>query len=241
MFRIYPAVDIMGGKCVRLYQGDLQRETVFSENPLEMALSWERQGASFLHVVDLDGAAGDSLVNLEVVREILSSVHIPVQVGGGVRRKEDVEVLLSLGAERVILGTKALIEAHFMKEMIDVFGERVIISVDTREHDISIGGWKRIAEHSINEIIESLLRFGAKRIIHTDILRDGTLEGYRLNALEPFVNKGLGIIAAGGIATETDIRGLSALTSRGLEGVILGRALYTGDLKLADILNLEEE
>jgi phosphoribosylformimino-5-aminoimidazole carboxamide ribotide isomerase len=125
--------------------------------------------------------------------------------------------------------------------MIDVFGEQIIISVDTREHDIGIGGWTRFAEHSMNEIIELLLRYGAQRIIHTDILRDGTLGGYRLDVLEPFLDRGLGIIAAGGIATKIDLSGIIALASRGLEGAIVGRALYTGDLKLADILNLEEE
>jgi phosphoribosylformimino-5-aminoimidazole carboxamide ribotide isomerase len=144
MFRIYPAVDIKGGKCVRLYQGDLGRETVFSEKPWEMASAWEKQGASFLHVVDLDGAAGDSLVNLEAVREILNRVHIPVQVGGGVRRKEDVEVLLSLGAERVVVGTTVLTEAGFIEEIIDAFGQRIIVSVDTRGHEICIGGWTRV-------------------------------------------------------------------------------------------------
>ncbi len=241
MFHIYPAVDIKGGKCVRLYQGDLSRETVFSESPWEMASAWEEQGASFLHVVDLDGATGDSLVNLEAVREILNRVHIPVQVGGGVRRKEDIEVLLSIGAERVVLGTMMLTEACFMEEMIDTFGQRIIVSIDTRGHETCVGGWTRVVEHSIEEIIERLLKHRVPRIIHTDILRDGTLEGYRLDAIEPFLDRGLGVIAAGGITTKKDLKGLMALASRGLEGAIIGRALYTGDLKLADILSLEED
>jgi phosphoribosylformimino-5-aminoimidazole carboxamide ribotide isomerase len=241
MFRIYPAVDIKGGKCVRLYQGDLRRETIFSESPWEMALKWEEKGAGFLHVVDLDGAVEGTLINLEAVREILDHVHIPVQVGGGVRCREDIELLLSDGVERVILGTKALTEAGFMDEILDSFGERIIISVDTRENEIGIGGWTRIADQPLDEIIKRLIRHKVPRIIHTDIIRDGTLGGYRLDALKPFLDSGLGIIAAGGITNKEDLKSLKALASRGLEGVIIGRALYTGDLEFTEVLNFEEE
>jgi len=240
MFRIYPAVDIKGGRCVRLYQGDLEKETVFSGRPWEMALTWEKQGASFLHVVDLDGAAGDGPVNLETVQVILERTSIPVQVGGGVRSGEHIEKLLSLGAARVVLGTRALTEAGFMEEMIGAFGSRVIVSVDTRGGEIAVGGWRRATAVSVDEVMERLLRCGAERIIHTDITRDGTLGGHDTRVLDPLLDRGLGIIAAGGVSSVEDLVRLKGLAPRGLEGAIIGRAMYTGELELAEILPLEE-
>lgn len=240
MFRIYPAVDIKGGKCVRLYQGDMKRETVYSENPWEMALAWEKQGASRLHVVDLDGATGDSMVNLAAVRSILDRTSIPVQVGGGIRSKEDIELLLSMGAERVVLGTRALTEYGFLEDMTANFGPRVIVSIDTRDGEIAVKGWTQTVNHSSDGLIDRLLRCGSERFIHTDISRDGTLHGYDTNVLEHLLGRGLGIIAAGGITALGDLDRLKRLASRGLEGAIIGRSLYTGDLVLADILHLEE-
>lgn len=241
MFRIYPAVDIKGGKCVRLYRGDLGRETVYYQHPYEAALAWEAAGASYLHVVDLDGAAADALVNLEAVRAILERVSIPVQVGGGVRGRADVELLLSLGAERVILGTRALLDPHFAEEMIRAFGPRVIVSVDTQGGEASVGGWRRAARRSLEEIVSHLARCGAERIIHTDITRDGTLEGYDTGVLAPLLDRGLGIIAAGGISSLSDLVELKRLAERGLEGAVIGRALYDGGLELPQALALEEE
>ncbi len=178
MFRIYPAVDIKGGRCVRLYQGDLTRETVFSEHPWEVALAWQERGASYLHVVDLDGAAAGALVNLVTVREVLERVRIPVQYGGGLRTREDIEHMLSLGAERVILGTRALEEPSFAEEMLEEFGSRIIISVDSRGGEVASQAWRESAGRSLQEVVEHLRRCGAQHIIHTDIARDGTLAGY---------------------------------------------------------------
>lgn len=240
MFRIYPAVDIKEGRCVRLYQGDLKRETVFSENPLEMALHWEREGASYLHVVDLDGAAEGAPMNLEIIGEIIREVEIPVQVGGGIRRERDIELLLSMGASRVVLGTKALEEPRFMKKVVGKYGEKAIISVDTRGDKLGIKGWTKDSARSIREVVEHLLDFGAKHIIHTDIESDGTMEGCRIDTLKPFMDRGVGIIAAGGISTREDIEALKELSSRGIEGVIIGRALYCGCVLLPEILHLEE-
>jgi phosphoribosylformimino-5-aminoimidazole carboxamide ribotide isomerase len=241
MFRVYPAVDIKGGKCVRLYQGEMRRETVFSSRPWEMALLWESQGASYLHVVDLDGAVAESLANLDSVKEILDRVHIPVQVGGGVRSEGDIRKLLSLGAQRVVLGTRALTESAFLKKAIDKFGSQVIVSVDTRNGEIAVRGWTKETGRSLEEVVEHLISSGAARMIHTDITRDGTLQGYDQSVLEPLLDKGIGIIAAGGISTIEDVAKLKALTPRGLEGAIIGRALYSGDITLSEVLKLEEE
>jgi phosphoribosylformimino-5-aminoimidazole carboxamide ribotide isomerase len=240
MFRIYPAVDIKKGRCVRLYKGDLERETVFSENPLEMALHWAEEGASYLHVVDLDGAAEGVPVNLEIIGEILKEVGIPVQVGGGVRHEWDIEMLLSMGASRVVLGTRALEETSFMKRAIREYGERIIISIDTRGGKLGIRGWTEDSERSAEEVVEHLIESGAKHMIHTDIEYDGTLEGCRLDALKPFMDRGIGIIAAGGVSTTRDVESLRALSDRGIEGVIIGRSLYSGGVLLPEILRLEE-
>ena len=240
VFRIYPAVDIRGGRCVRLYQGDLGKETVFSENPWEVALSWQGKGASYLHVVDLDGAAGGALINLGAVMEILERVDIPVQLGGGVRNPEDIERLLSMGVERVIMGTRVLEEPAFAEEMLGIFGARIIVSVDTRGGEVATGGWRKYAGRSLQEVLRHLESCGAERIIHTDIARDGTLSGYNTRVLSPLLDRGLGIIAAGGISTLDDLEKLKELVGRGLEGAVVGKAIYTGDLDLAEALALEE-
>lgn len=241
MFRIYPAVDIKGGRTVRLYQGDLEKETIYAREPWEAALAWQDKGASFLHVVDLDGAASGELVNIAHVAEILAKVSIPVQCGGGVRSRDDVERLLELGIERVILSTRALEEPSFAEEMIGLFGERVVVSLDTREGTVATAAWLKTAGRDIVDILEQLAACGAERIIHTDISRDGTLEGYDTGALEPVLDRGMGIIAAGGISSLSDLGKIKGLRQRGIEGAIVGRAIYSGDLDLTAALLLEEE
>lgn len=241
MFRIYPAVDIKGGHCVRLYQGDLRRETIYSESPWEVALAWQEKGASYLHVVDLDGAAGDALVNLEAVRVILERVSIPVQFGGGVRSREDIELLLSLGASRVVLGTRALEEPDFAEDALASYGPRVIVSVDTRMGEVAVGGWRKTIPRSLDDVLRQLMSFGAERIIHTDISRDGTLGGYDRRVLDSLLDLSLGIIAAGGITSLQDLEHLRDMAGRGVEGAVIGRAIYTGDLDLTDALALEED
>lgn len=240
MFRIYPAVDIKGGRCVRLLRGDLARETVFCEHPWEMALAWQERGASFLHVIDLDGAAAGTLVNRDALSEVLEKVAVPVQFGGGVRSRGDIELLFSLGVERVILGTRALEEPSFAEGMLAAFGSRVVVSVDTRGGEVATAAWRGTVARTPGEIVEHLARCGAERIIHTDITRDGTLGGYDTSVLDHLLGRGLGIIAAGGISDISDLRRLKALVERGLEGAVLGRAIYTGDIGLEDALALEE-
>jgi phosphoribosylformimino-5-aminoimidazole carboxamide ribotide isomerase len=241
MFRIYPAVDIKGGKCVRLYQGDLSRETVFSENPWEMALTWEKQGASYLHVVDLDGAAAGRPINLEAIAGVLEKISVPVQVGGGIRRREDVERLLAMGAQRVVLGSAAAEEDDFLEEAVAEFAETIIVSVDTRGEQVAVSGWTETVNLTIWDVLRRLVHAGVKRIIHTDIARDGTLGGYEEASLEPFLDRGFAVIAAGGITTVSDVARLKSSRERGVEGVIIGRALYGDELHLADVLPLQED
>jgi phosphoribosylformimino-5-aminoimidazole carboxamide ribotide isomerase len=240
LFRIYPAVDIKDGRCVRLFQGDLQEETIYYEKPWEAAMSWEIKGASYLHVVDLDGAAANKLVNLPAVGEILSRVHIPVQCGGGVRSRDDIERLLSLGASRVVLGTRALEEPEFAAEVLADYGERVIVSVDTRHGEVAVGGWLKTVSRSLEDVLEHIAACGAERIIHTDIARDGTLVGYDTSTVAPLLYRGMGVIAAGGISSLADLAGLKALVEGGLEGAVIGKAIYDGTLDLAAALEMEE-
>jgi phosphoribosylformimino-5-aminoimidazole carboxamide ribotide isomerase len=241
LFRIYPAVDIKGGRCVRLFQGDLDRETVFSEYPWEAALAWQEKGATFLHVIDLDAAASGTLVNRGTVREVLKRVSIPVQYGGGVRSREDIEHMLALGVNRVILGTRAVEDPSFAEEMLAVYGPRVIVSVDTTGGEVAIAAWRERAGRSLREVMEHLSLCGAERIIHTDVSRDGTLSGYDPGVLDPVLGLGVGIIAAGGISSLADLKTLKALSGKGLEGAVVGRAIYTGDIDLGDALALQED
>ncbi|MEW6554990.1 MAG: 1-(5-phosphoribosyl)-5-[(5-phosphoribosylamino)methylideneamino]imidazole-4-carboxamide isomerase [Actinomycetota bacterium] len=241
MFRIYPAVDIRGGRCVRLYQGELAKETVYSERPWEVALAWQKAGASYLHVIDLDAAAAGELVNRGAVGEILRRVAVPVQYGGGLRTREDIEMMLSLGAERVILGTRALEEPSFAAEMLQEFASSVIISVDSRAGEVASRAWRENTGRTLREVVDHLQECGARHIIHTDIARDGTLAGYDATALEPLLDRGLMVIAAGGIGSLDDLRQLKGLAERGVEGAVVGRAIYTGDIDLGEALALEED
>ncbi len=239
MFRVYPAVDIKGGRCVRLLRGEMERETVYGERPWETALRWESEGASYLHVVDLDGAARGALVNLQSVEEILRRVKVPVQVGGGVRRREDVERLLGLGASRVILGTRALADPSFLADMVDLFGEKVLPSLDARGNRVAVDGWTRTLDTSLAEMLQGLMRCGIKRLIYTDIRRDGTLAGGTAFPSE-LLDLGIGIIVAGGISGREELQRLKGLSCRGVEGAVIGKALYAGKLTMREIRQLEE-
>lgn len=240
MFRIYPAVDIRKGRCVRLVRGDLRRETVFSDHPWEMARRWQEEGASYLHVVDLDGAVEGRPVNLATVERILREVRIPVQVGGGVRSLEDARRLLDMGAARVIMGTGALADTGLLRTVVKSLGDRLVISLDLRGERVAVGGWTQELDRALDELVDELLEAGARRVLCTDILRDGTLEGRSGGIPRELLNRGLGVIVAGGISSRRDIVALKELVPRGVEGAVVGRALYEGALALPEILDLEE-
>ncbi|MBC7254126.1 MAG: 1-(5-phosphoribosyl)-5-[(5-phosphoribosylamino)methylideneamino]imidazole-4-carboxamide isomerase [Actinobacteria bacterium] len=240
MFRIYPAVDIKGGRCVRLLRGDLGKVTVFSDRPWEMALRWRDEGASFLHVVDLDGAVEGRPVNLRSVERILREVDIPVQVGGGVRTLEDARLLLEMGAARVIMGTGVLADAGLLRAAAESLGDRLVVSLDLRGERVAVGGWTQELDRTLDELVVELLEAGARRVLCTDILRDGTLEGRSGGIPHELLNRGLGVIVAGGITSRRDLVILKELVPRGVEGAVVGRALYEGALSLPEVLDLEE-
>ncbi|MFC2001871.1 1-(5-phosphoribosyl)-5-[(5-phosphoribosylamino)methylideneamino]imidazole-4-carboxamide isomerase [Chloroflexota bacterium] len=231
---IIPAIDLRDGQCVRLYQGDYNKETVFSDDPLEVALKWQSVGAPRLHIVDLDGAATGELRNLDIIKEIASAVLIPTQLGGGIRDLETVEELLKAGVERVILGTAAVDDPGLVKEACRKFRESIIIGIDAREGYVAIQGWLRETEMEAIELAKSMVQLGVRRFIYTDISRDGTLTEPNFAAITEMIDTiRLPIIAAGGISS---INHLMMLKKLGAEGAIVGKALYTGDINLKQAL-----
>jgi len=231
---VIPAIDLKGGKCVRLYQGDYRQETVFSDDPLGMALHWSSSGASRLHLVDLDGAAKGEPRHWLVIAEIAKAINIPVQVGGGIRRMETIERLLGSGVDRVILGTAAIEDPELIKEVCHRFGEAIVVGVDARDGYVATHGWKRKTRFTAIELIQGMTSLGAKRFIYTDISRDGTLSQPNFEVIAELISTTkLPIIASGGIAS---ISHLVRLKQLGAEGAIIGRALYTGDIRLEEAL-----
>ena len=231
---VIPAIDLKDGRCVRLYQGDFEQEMVFSRDPQEVALGWQGEGAGRLHIVDLDGAQMGMLSNRDAIERILSAVVIPVQLGGGIRRMETIEELTRLGVDRVILGTAAIEDEALVREACLRFGEGIIVSIDARDGYVSTHGWKEKTDITASGLIESMASLGVKRFIYTDILRDGTLTEPNFEEIARLVSKtSLPIIASGGISSIEQLKRLSKL---GVEGAIVGRALYTGDVVLGEAM-----
>jgi phosphoribosylformimino-5-aminoimidazole carboxamide ribotide isomerase len=232
---VIPAIDLKGGRCVRLYQGDYRLETVYSDDPLAVALGWQEQGARRLHLVDLDGAAQGQLVNLEIIATIVARLAIPVQVGGGIRHEAAALALLSAGVNRVVIGTAAVQEPALVRSLCQKYGsDRVVVAVDARDGQVAIKGWAENTAVSALELARQMAGLGVRRLLYTDIARDGTLAGPNFAATDALVKSSrLAVLASGGIASLEHIRRLAAT---GVEGAILGRALYTGDVQLAEAI-----
>jgi phosphoribosylformimino-5-aminoimidazole carboxamide ribotide isomerase len=237
---VIPSIDLKGGRCVRLYQGDYARETVFSDDPLGTAQRWESLGAPRLHLVDLDGAASGEPRHLSVVAEIAATLRIPVQVGGGIRRMEMIEQYMEAGVKRVVLGTAAVENPSLVKEACLTFGEAIVLGVDARDGFVAVRGWQDKTSALAADLIQQMEALGARRFIYTDIARDGTLTEPNFQAIAELVTKAKSpIIASGGV---TSIDHLKRLGQIGVEGAIIGRALYTGDIRLDKALAaLEDE
>lgn len=234
---IIPAIDLREGKCVRLVEGRLDQETVYSNDPVAMADHWQAQGARMLHLVDLDGAFSGAPKNLDVIREILTAVKIPVQVGGGIRNLDAVERLLEMGASRVILGTVAILEPHLVSEACRKYGEAVLVGIDGRNGRVAIEGWGLTVEKETVELAREMKDLGIKRVVFTDIRRDGTLQGPNLEATGELAKvTGLKVVASGGVSTADDLRALKKLEPLGVDSVIMGKALYAGTVTLSEAL-----
>jgi phosphoribosylformimino-5-aminoimidazole carboxamide ribotide isomerase len=232
---LYPAVDIRGGKAVRLLRGDYDQETVYDADPVDAARRWTDDGARFLHVVDLDGAREGKPVNLDHVRRIRDAVEVPIQLGGGLRDPDSVEEALAAGAARVVLGTSAVAAPELVAALVAEHGDRIVVSVDAREGRVAVSGWERATEGSAEELIEDLGGRGVTRFVYTPVDVDGTLEGPSLDALRRAADAATGeLIYSGGVGTLDDLRAIAALEISNLAGVIVGRALYEGRFTVAD-------
>ncbi len=231
---IIPAIDIRNGNCVRLYQGDYDIETVFSDDPVEMAMKWQSLGAMRLHIVDLDGAASGELCNLELITEIANAVLIPVQVGGGIRQMGAIEELLKVGVDRVILGTAAVEDAELVKEACHRFGQSIIVSLDARDGCLATHGWLKETELKVVEFVRSMAKLRVRRFIYTDISRDGTLTEPNFSAISELVDTTrCPVVASGGISS---LGHLKVLKKLGVAGAIIGKALYTDQINLKQAL-----
>jgi len=239
---IFPAIDIRGGKCVRLTKGDFSQETVFSDRPEEMAKKWEAQGAQYLHVVDLDGALAGKSVNLAAIEAIIKAVSIPIELGGGIRTMENIEMLLDLGVERVILGSVAVREPELVREACAKFGERIVVGIDAKDGIVAVDGWGVSGDVEAPVLAVQMAAVGVRHIIYTDISRDGMLSGVNVAATAELARiAGIQVIASGGVSCLEDIRQVKAAASAGIEGVIVGKAIYTGALELPAALELAKE
>lgn len=231
---LYPAIDLRGGRCVRLLQGKFDAETVYSDDPVQTALRWQSEGARWLHVVDLDGAREGTPQQLPILQRISRSVNIPIQFGGGLRDEEAIQRAFDSGAARVVLGSVVVTDPEFAKRMFHRWGERVALGVDVRDGKVAIRGWQEQTEVDAVDLIRRMASRGARRVIVTDISRDGTLQGPNVELLKRLVDEaGIPIIASGGVSSLND---LLLLKETGVEGAIVGKALYTGAVSLNEAL-----
>ena len=238
---IIPAIDIKEGKCVRLREGQFSDMEIFSDDPIKIAVKWADKGAKMLHIVDLDGARYGKLTHISLVEKIIKKIAIPVQVGGGIRNYQEVKNLINLGASRVILGTILWKDKTLAKKLFEDFSEKIIAGIDARGGYVAIEGWQKITPVDALDFAEKMEKLGAKRIIYTDIKRDGTLKGPNISNIEKMVKKvNIPLICSGGIASLGDIKKLMGFETKGLEGVILGKALYRGTILLEDVLKIAQ-
>ena len=228
---IIPAIDMRGGRCVRLFQGDYARETVYGDNPAEQAVKWMNDGAEIIHLVDLDGAKAGHPVNVEPIRRICESVNIPCEIGGGIRTEQDAELLFNAGVSRVILGTVACENPEIAKRFIEKFGpEKVVVGIDAKDGKVAVRGWIETSKVDALELAVKMTELGVKRIIFTDIATDGAFTGPSLKPTAALCRlvPDCKIIASGVVSAAEDAAKLSALKLPNLEGVIVGKALYDG-------------
>ena len=236
---VIPAIDLKDGKCVRLEQGLMERDTVFNDNPGAQARAWQDQGAELLHIVDLDGAFAGEPKNREAIEAIVRAVSIPTQLGGGIRDMATIEAYLSLGIGRVIIGTAAQRNPELVKEACEKFPGRIVVGIDAKNGMVAVQGWAEVTGITAVELAKKFEGFGVSAIIYTDISRDGMLQGPNLEATKQLAKSiTIPVIASGGLSTLQDIKNLMAVESAGVTGVITGKAIYTGAINLAEAINV---
>ena len=231
---IFPAIDIKDNKCVRLSQGDFNKVKTYSNEPFDMALKWKNEGASFLHIVDLDGARSEEIINKKSIEKIAKDIGLPIQVGGGIRSEEKIKSFIDMGVERVIIGTIAVENKELLKELVSKYKEKLIVSIDAKDGKVALRGWEVISEVDSIDLCKELEEIGIKTIVYTDISKDGMLEGpnfdiYKILSQKTFLN----IIASGGISSIDDIKRLKDMN---IYGAIVGKALYDNKIELKEVL-----
>jgi phosphoribosylformimino-5-aminoimidazole carboxamide ribotide isomerase len=237
MFELIPAIDLKGGKCVRLQEGLAERATEYGDDPVAMALHWQEQGARRLHVVDLDGAFSGNGRHLEIIRSILRALRIPVQVGGGLRTVDQVLEILDLGADRAILGTAAVEHPEIVEEAVKRRGGAIVVGIDARAGMVAVRGWRAGSGVMAGELALRMKELGVERLIYTDIRRDGMLSGVNVEETARLARETrLHVIASGGVSGRLDVRAVWEQCGAGIEGVILGRALYENKIDFPDLL-----
>ena len=236
---IIPAIDIKDGRCVRLFQGEMDKETVYFEKPIDAARHWVKEGATFIHVVDLNGAVEGRPVHAKEVEAICRETSLAVELGGGLRSVEAVQAALDLGVARVVIGTAAYDNAELLRTLCERFPGKIVVGIDARSGKVAVKGWKETTSMNAVELAQRCEADGASRIIYTDISRDGTREGVNLDETRKLAQSvNIPVIASGGVATLDDIRKLLPLEKEGVEGVIVGRALYAGAFSFKDAIKL---
>lgn len=234
--QLYPAIDLKDGKSVRLKQGEFKDITVYCDEPYKVAQYFEENGASFIHLVDLDGALEGHSVNEETIKKIVSSVNIPCELGGGIRTMEDIERVLSYGINRVIIGTKAVSDPSFVEEAVKRFGsDRIVVGVDAKNGMVAIEGWEKLSDKTALSMCLSMKEMGVKNIVYTDISKDGMLMGPNVNMTQELTDKtGMNIIASGGVSSMEDLRNLN---NAGIKGAIIGKAIYENRVNVKEAVD----
>ncbi|WP_270995057.1 1-(5-phosphoribosyl)-5-[(5-phosphoribosylamino)methylideneamino]imidazole-4-carboxamide isomerase [Listeria seeligeri] len=235
--QIFPAIDLKNGQCVRLFQGDFTKKTIVNPDPVAQATTFARDGASYLHIVDLDGALEGRPVNLEVIKEMKKASAIPVQVGGGIRSMAQVDYYLQSGIDRVIIGSAALTDPDFLQTAVQKYGPKIIAGIDAKNGYVATSGWLDVSQVNYLDLAKKMEQMQVKTIIYTDISRDGTLTGPNLTQMEALKNHvAVNLIASGGVSSQKDLENLAKLN---LYGAIAGKALYNKNISMADIIEVE--
>ena len=232
---IIPAIDLIDGKCVRLTKGDYNTKTIFDSDPLKVANDFLSSGVNLIHVVDLDGAKAGKIINIDTIKKLCEN-NIPIEVGGGVRDFESIDLLLNLGVKRVILGSIAVKNQEFLKEAIEKYGnEKIVLGLDCNGDLVSIHGWQENSKVTCTEMLNTFKNFGGKNIIYTDISKDGTMQGPNLSELQKLVSTELNIVASGGVSSIDDVKKCKEI---GCFGAIIGKAYYLGKISIPEAVNL---
>ena len=235
---VIPAIDLMGGKCVRLTRGERDQETVFSDDPVSMAQHWQSLGAKYLHVVDLDGAFDGEPKKIGLIERIVDAIQIPAEVGGGIRSEETVERYLSVGLDRVIVGTRAITSPDWFRGLCERWPGKIVAGIDAKNGKVAVEGWTSVAEKAATDFAKEIAPLGPRAIIFTDVSKDGLLSGPNVEATRKMAESvEVPVIASGGISSVDDVVRVAALP---VEGMIIGKALYTGQLSLPDAIRRAE-